>query len=151
MPKNNRKAADNDVVYMVQRATDGAIKFGVTSNPRKRINALANQHKSEMVVLGFTLGKLERVILGKFKEYELYTAEMGHQCEWFKPDPIVLGFATLMYRTVDEVPRIEDMPFDEYMALHKRVQDYPRPAPAPAASESEAAAITVRTHESEAA
>lgn len=121
MPHNNRKAAKNDVVYMVRRESDGAIKFGITSNPKRRIQMLAAEHKSKMTPLGYLPGSygLEGTILDYFKEHELYNRGTGHPCEWLKPAAAVLAFAEKMHPTTVGFPVDPQSVYDMQLDIYK--------------------------------
>ncbi len=75
------------VVYFATRASDNAIKIGMTSNLKRRLRDLRKEHKEEITLLASMPGdtKKEFSLHERFKTSRL-------DGEWFARTPELLGF-----------------------------------------------------------
>ena len=97
-PTGPRTAA-NGYVYLAQSVRCGWVKIGWAKNPANRIVALANEHRTEMALLGCVpgSGKDEQNLQHRFRGSRV-------AYEWFGPTEEILAFARSLPSPIKAAP-----------------------------------------------
>lgn len=102
-PEEPWSSWDDREVYVLRRASDGAIKIGVSVNPEKRMRTIEGRHGACELLFTTNGGgvRAERALHDRFMEYQL----PGREREWFAPGERLLDWiaAVRARRSLPEV------------------------------------------------